>query len=194
MDAIEHTRWCHEEPAHYDKHMPEAHVWLIVAGVEEAALYRSYNCCTIARTLDAPGEGSISRGQTMMSTCLELMVWLELENSKLIYRGQTCCTIGRALGRTWEWLYEQAAHYDEHMPEAHVWLPVTLQHIHTDLTGLGDVGMEDLGQEVACRRQSCELTTFQHTRTDRVRLEEIGTENLTSEGAYRLYHCIVGTS
>jgi len=56
-----------------NQHKPEAHVWLIVAGAKTGALYRSYSCCTIARNLDAPGEGSISRQQTMTSTCLELV-------------------------------------------------------------------------------------------------------------------------
>lgn len=56
----------------------------------------------------------------------------------------------QACDHTWKGLYKQAAHNDEHMPEAHVWLPVALQHIHADLARLGNIGMEDLGQEVAC--------------------------------------------
>lgn len=38
--------------------------------------------------------------------------------------------------RTWEGLYEQAAHDDQHMPQAHVRLPVALEHVHADLAGL----------------------------------------------------------
>lgn len=30
-----------------------------------------------------------------------------------------------------------------------LWVPVFLESVHTDLSLLGDVGMEDLGEEVA---------------------------------------------
>lgn len=35
--------------------------------------------------------------------------------------------------RLWEGLNQEAAHNDQHMPQPHVWLPIALQYIHTDL-------------------------------------------------------------
>ncbi len=63
----------------------------------------------------------------------------------------------QACHHTWEGLYEQAAHDDKDVPEAHVWLPVALQHIHADLARLGDIGVKDLGQEVACMECGCTI-------------------------------------
>lgn len=55
-------------------------------------------------------------------------------------------------GRLREGLYEEAAHNHQHMPQAHVRLPVPLEHVHADLALLGDVRVEDLRQKPPCRR------------------------------------------
>ena len=52
-------------------------------------------------------------------------------------------------GRLRERLYEEASNDQQNVAQTKARLPVLLQHIDADLTVLGDVGVKDLGQEVA---------------------------------------------
>ena len=50
--------------------------------------------------------------------------------------------------RLWKRLDKQASDHQEHVSQSHVWGPVFLEDVHTDLAGFRDVWVEDFGYEV----------------------------------------------